>query len=396
MSVIKKAASEAQMQRLGAMTAALDEVAERRGLVPIFLTLTLPPRWHPNPKMGRRTWTQDLSPRAADDAMRRVWMRFRARLAKSKIPSLGLRVWEPHEDGCPHIHALLYIKEEQIETVDRHLRAVCPDAAGARRRVASRLVVIDRTRARGATYVMKYLRKTVNSAIAEDEGGQDPLGEDDHLSGDHHDRTRAWASERRIRRYAILGAHGMQRIWQRLRTAGEDEMEGAPPRVIEAKAAMDDHRWADALEAIGAIRGEPGGRLRIGYETETVDQTTGEVTAMTNKYGEPTKRAAWVEDTETAGWKLAVGRGGTIERVELKANDIKAVTVNDTFPRAAAAPSTRRPEEPSGQFEATVSTVIAARRGDPQWHDWIRRRQERLAAIKTQTADDDESFAVAA
>lgn len=262
------------MQRLGAMTAALDKVAGRMGLAPIFVTLTLPPRWHPNPIKGRRSWTPNLSPRVADDAMRQTWSAFRARLAKRtrrqpfKIDTLGLRVWEPHEDGCSHVHALLYVQPEHIPHVDRHLLAVCPEPAdpprdpetGEPRRVASKLVIIDRERSRGSTYVMKYLRKTVNRAPAADEAGPPPEDGDDHLSGDHFDRTRAWASERRIRRYAVLGAHGVQKIWQRLCKAGDEELQGRPrasrPRRRRWTSTAGRTRWRRWV--LSAPRGRSG------------------------------------------------------------------------------------------------------------------------------------------
>jgi hypothetical protein len=148
-----RAAGEAgRLHRLGAMCRGLDEIAERDGLTPIMVTLTLPPEWHPAPSMGRRTWTPDRGPEATDDALRHRWQRLRARLATAKVRLLGIRVWEPHQDGCPHAHALLYVQPHQIEVVDRHLRAVCPEPV-AGQRVASDLVVVDRNRARGSTYL---------------------------------------------------------------------------------------------------------------------------------------------------------------------------------------------------------------------------------------------------
>ncbi|MFC7551143.1 hypothetical protein ACFQU7_00820 [Pseudoroseomonas wenyumeiae] len=64
MTEIREAAAEAALCRLGAMVAGLDELAQREGLSPIMVTLTLPPQWHPNPKRGggrgrltyRRSW----------------------------------------------------------------------------------------------------------------------------------------------------------------------------------------------------------------------------------------------------------------------------------------------------------------------------------------------------
>ena len=313
MAQLRAGSDTARLHRIGAMTAGLDEVAKREGLVPIMCTLTLPPEWHPAPAVGRRTWTADRGPEATDQALRGRWTRFRARLAKSGIRPLGLRVWEPHKDGTPHAHALLYVREDEIGTVDRHLQQVCPEPAPGRR-VASTLVVIDRERSRGSTYVMKYLRKTIGTAPAGDDAASG-AGEDDHLAGDHHDRTRATASERRWRRFATLGVHGLQRVWQRVLTATEEEVAMAPGRVREARAALDGNRWADALDAMGALRRPGADRLRLGYDFETVDMETGEILPLLDRYGTPCRRAAWLLDTGTPTWRVPLGRGGTIEAV---------------------------------------------------------------------------------
>ncbi|MFC7552318.1 replication endonuclease [Pseudoroseomonas wenyumeiae] len=45
----------------------------------------------------------------ADKELSRLWALFRARLDNAGISTLGMRVYEGHEDGCPHLHALLYV-----------------------------------------------------------------------------------------------------------------------------------------------------------------------------------------------------------------------------------------------------------------------------------------------
>ena len=308
-------AAAGSLARLGAVLHGLDDQAEAEGLVPVMVTLTLPPVWHPNPKQGRQSWTPDRAPEAADKALRLLWSRFRARLKKSDIQTLGLRVWEPHEDGCPHIHALLYLRpglrhrtfdpitgmvlseRTDVQEVDRHLRALCTEPVppakgkdGKPKRVASDLTVIDRQQSKPTTYVTKYLRKAMSA------------GPGDGIGQDQYDRHRATASERGWRRYAFLGVHGVQRAWQRLATVREREVASAPPQISDACAALAESRWADALVALGARATADMPRVRLLYE----DRLT--------VYGDTARRAVAVVSDDAPGWKLPLSRGSLIEK----------------------------------------------------------------------------------
>ncbi len=347
MSKVIAGSHHAQKARLYAMMLGVDDLAQRRALTPIFITVTVPPEWHPSPTVGRRTWTPDRAPHLADAELRRTWGRLRTRLDDHDVATLGLRVWEPHRDGCPHAHALLYVEQDQVEVVDEALQAVCPepvppplDSEGKPRRVASQLVVVDRTRASPATYVAKYILKACAGmpGYAERAGGE---GEDDQLA--HYERHRATASERSWRRFAWLGVHGVQRVWQRLLTTPELP-EDAPPRVRMAWYALQDGRWADALEALGAVgpRGE-GVRLAYAEDEEHVDPDTGEVTRrpLLTAYGEPARKPVAVRDRAT-GWRMPLTRQRwTIARAEGgKPNENNAPTVADSFPRVGEAGGT--------------------------------------------------------
>jgi hypothetical protein len=352
MSKVIAGSHDAQKARLYAMTLGVDELAQRRGLTPIFITITLPPEWHPSPAKGDRSWTPDRAPHLADDALRRAWARLRALLADRDIATLGLRVWEPHRDGCPHAHALLYVEPEQVGTVDEALRSVCPepvqpplDSEGKPRRVASQLVIVDRTRASPATYVAKYILKTCAGAPDDAQRtGAEREGDDTDDQLAHYERHRATASERGWRRFGWLGVHGVQRVWQRLLTT-KDLPQDAPARVRMAWYALQDGRWADALEALGAVgpRGE-GVRLAYAEDEEDMDPDTGEITRrpLLTAYGEPARKPVAVEDKAT-GWRMPLTRQPwTIARAEGEnPNENNAPTVAESFPSDTAAQGTR-------------------------------------------------------
>ena len=350
MAEVVASGQAAQLARMYAMVLGVDEIAQRRGLAAVFITVTLPPEWHPNPKEGKgeRTLTADRTPKKADEALRERWARFRALLADRHVRTLGLRVWEPHQDGCPHMHALLYVRPDQIETVDDALIGVCPEPRGGER-IASTFEIIDRTRATPATYVMKYILK----AVAQAPGDADRLpgaGEDDQLL--HYERHRAVASERGWRRYGWLGVHGVQRVWQRLLTTKELPAD-APGSVQAAWAALHAGRWADALEALGAVGPRAEG-VRLAYEeTET-------------RYGDTARRPVAVVDL-ASGWTMPLARQGwTVEKVLTKAEtENRRLTVVMSCPRSEE--SEGADEWDDNEFCCTLSTkrVFLAWTGPP-------------------------------
>lgn len=352
---IMQGSAVANLNRLYVQMRGLEDLADIVGLRALMLTLTLPAEWHPNPSQGHCTWTMDHTPDLADKELQRLWANFRSALKRAGIIILGLRVVEAHTDGCPHLHALLFVMPDQIATVDTALRSVRPDEwddlpeddeatlfrkaaqradrrrRGLKQRVATDLVALDPRRARASTYVVKYLLKSLNvdpkqafkakGLVAEAKADikramtSVPVAADVHRiepSEDHvadYDRYRALASERGWRRYSLLGVHGMQRVWQRLhRMEAPDEK--APVNVLEswqtmtdqpafhtAWTAMQGQRWADALTALGAVRHPlvcdmDAPRARLRYET------------YTNAYGEEARRAIAIGWTADPDWSL--------------------------------------------------------------------------------------------
>jgi hypothetical protein len=391
MADVMKASQVGALNRLYILCVGHEELARRAGLVPIFITVTLPSAYHPNPKEGAPRPGLDLSadPKAADRALGALWDSLRWRLKGLHIEKLGLRVVEAHDYGCPHLHALLYVRPEDVDAVDDVLQAIRPEPV-AGKRIATKLIRIDQTRARAVSYIMKYIVKSLNlspeaalrergldaaarqdlrnadhieivAALHRAEPEDDPFAHDDHLV--NFNRVRAWASERNIRRYSLLGTHGVQGIWQRLWTqrnpmgraapramrqawiamhretrderqaAAEfrrlSNLDGADPQALrEAWATWQSHRHgriADALVWLGriqhsAIIDPDTPRARIGYATtetrtrEHIDWETGEVTDETaefplvNSYGEAIRKPVSVVFDGAAGWSLPLKR----------------------------------------------------------------------------------------
>ncbi|PMH00358.1 replication endonuclease [Vibrio lentus] len=92
-----------------------EDIATSLGLQGLFLTLTTPAQYHNSYKKGGfiSHWN-GASPRDAQGYLNNVWQRIRAKLSRDGIRWFGVRVAEPHHDGTPHWHLLLWVKPEEV------------------------------------------------------------------------------------------------------------------------------------------------------------------------------------------------------------------------------------------------------------------------------------------
>lgn len=136
----------------------LEAIAIERGLMPYMLTLTAPANYHPNPMNGRSSFDQTSS-YDSQKYLTRTWAKLRALLNKRGTPfslekCFGVRTAELHKDGCVHWHILMFIDPTALESFQK-----CLDFYFTSRQADVK--EIDGVAA--ATYVLKYIGKTVDS-----------------------------------------------------------------------------------------------------------------------------------------------------------------------------------------------------------------------------------------
>lgn len=93
------------------------EYADELGHVGIFLTLTAPSKMHRNSHKWNATY-----PRQTQAYMTKTWSLARAKLARLGIEYYGVRIVEPHKDGTPHWHMMLFTAPENMHKLEQVVR----------------------------------------------------------------------------------------------------------------------------------------------------------------------------------------------------------------------------------------------------------------------------------
>ncbi|OXX29106.1 replication endonuclease [Vibrio sp. V08_P9A1T1] len=90
-----------------------EDIGNLLNLQGMFLTLTAPGKYHNNYQNGGfiSHWN-GASPKQTQDYLNNVWERIRAKIGRDGIRWFGLRVAEPHHDGTPHWHLLLWVRPQ--------------------------------------------------------------------------------------------------------------------------------------------------------------------------------------------------------------------------------------------------------------------------------------------
>lgn len=214
-----------------------EEWAEACGMVGLFTTNTCPSRFHPQRFGGGVNPSWDGShPRDGQAWLRNTWARCRAALHRLGVGVFGFRVAEPHHDGCPHWHMLLWCKPQDAQTLRDTMRRYWLADAGEEPGAAEHRFKCKDMEKGGATgYVAKYIAKNID-----DEGSVGEEGHRDEWANPQGDafggkaqRVEAWAAAHGIRQFQAIGQPPVT-VWRELRRVDEQASKGASDTVREA------------------------------------------------------------------------------------------------------------------------------------------------------------------
>ncbi|MCC8380203.1 replication endonuclease [Xenorhabdus sp. PB30.3] len=284
-----------------------EDLANEMGCVGDFYTITAPSKYHSAHNGGGfvKNWN-GASPRDTQKYLCGVWAKIRAAYSRAGISVFGFRVVEPHHDGTPHWHLLLFMLPEHVEQMRNIVReyAMQEDAhelnSEAARNARFLVKPIDPKLGSATGYIAKYISKNIDGYALDGEI-------DNETGGNLKDMARsvsAWASRWRIRQFQQIGGAPVS-VWRELRRLRGDEQILPDEDMDNVRFAADVGNWSAYTEFQGGpLVARKNLTVRLAYE----------ITEQGNAYGEDVQRISGVYSpslgesssfvTRTVKWKI--------------------------------------------------------------------------------------------
>lgn len=162
----------------------LEREATEAGLTPVFLTMTLPSEFHEmnhhNGKLIDNPLYNGTTPKEAVKILTKQFAKLRqdrSLKALSKAQRMYYRVNEPHKDGTPHTHILLFIPKDQIDRIEIAFKRLYNQVGNK----------FEKNIKSASSYIMKYINKTL------------PMSKEQISESDQY--INAWYVKHRINRF---------------------------------------------------------------------------------------------------------------------------------------------------------------------------------------------------
>lgn len=262
-----------------------EDMANEEGLAGEFYTITAPSRFHAvHSKGGFVSQWDGSTPQDTQRYLCGVWAKARAAISRAGIHVFGFRVVEPHHDGTPHWHMLLFMRPQDVDTVRDilcyHARITDSEELQSEKALKARFHVeaIDPAKGSATGYIAKYISKNIDGFALD--------GEQDEETGENlRDMAKsvsAWASRWRIRQFQQIGGAPVT-VWRELRRLRDQVL--TDRRMDAVLAAADVGDWAAYTQAQGgALVARRDLVVRLAYE----------ITEQGNEYAEDVQRVQGV------------------------------------------------------------------------------------------------------
>jgi hypothetical protein len=263
-----------------------------------FITLTCPSAFHRFNADGKENpHYEGFTVREAQAWLNKMWARARAKLKKARILIYGFRVAEPHHDGTPHWHMVLFCAPGDAGELRRVLRDYWLSDRGSEPGAHDHRIkfkAIDSKKGSATGYISKYVAKNIDGfevgedyeatvaklddqiAAAASSGSEiADAAPKKKLASDASNtsaRVGAWASLHGIRQFQQIGGPQVT-IYRECRRIRES----TPLVAIErARVPADAGDWAGFIKGVGGIEAGRKGTLSLWKE----------VTGECNQYDE--------------------------------------------------------------------------------------------------------------
>lgn len=324
--------SNPKLRRGELMTRArgFQETAEQAGHRCLMVTLTCPSAFHAwlRESGDRNPRYNGASPRDGQAWLNKHWARGRAALKRCNVTYYGFRAAEPHHDGTPHWHMVLYVPPESVELVKKTLGRVWlkdyADEPGAQQH---RIKFTDENpeKGSGVGYLAKYVAKNVDGFGSI---GAETSDESNRPVSDDAEHAIAWARLHGIRQFQQLGGPAVT-LWRELRrvrepcewpplealrlttTRGMDDVSRQSAQTQAAGQDTDSGIFSNGLA--GSVLTEDtrqGSVLAMTYVASASDITKGETTEghISNVGHHSTPGPSWARFIQKLGGVAACGQ----------------------------------------------------------------------------------------
>ncbi|MEY0876732.1 replication endonuclease [Providencia manganoxydans] len=242
----------------------VEYVAQHNGDVGVFYTITCPSKYHCTTYGGRMNykWGHETPP-IAQKYLTNLWARIGAKLHRKNLRVYGFRVAEPHHDGTPHWHLLLFMSPSDRREITKiiHAYAIKEDKHELSKfhRERFNFKKIDPEKGSATAYIAKYISKNIDGYALRDKDGNPLLDEE---SGKPMTETAkfatAWAARYRIRQYQPIGQPSVT-VWRELRKLNNqlisiltENKQYNPAHPTKLKALVSDPQLDNILAAADA------------------------------------------------------------------------------------------------------------------------------------------------
>lgn len=241
-----------------------EDIADEFGYGGAFITLTAPSKYHSVHAKGGfvKNWNGG-TPRDTQRYLCGVWAKIRAKLNRENIKIFGFRVAEPHHDGTPHWHILVFMLPEHKQQVYKIMQTYALEEDGSEQGAQYarfKFENIEKEKSSATGYIAKYISKNIDGYQLDNEV-DDETGQN---LKEMAKNVTAWSSRWGIRQFQQIGGAPVT-VWRELRRLGSQKVES--PAIDPVLAAADAGDWAAYTELQGgAMVKRKELRVRISYE----------------------------------------------------------------------------------------------------------------------------------
>ncbi|WCM64909.1 replication endonuclease [Vibrio parahaemolyticus] len=214
-----------KISELYARVKGFEHIARERGMNWAFITVTAPGEYHPNPRSNRTSSWNKKNTKAAHQYLMSCWRAFGKAFAKkghSMTDSrfFGLRVTEPHKDGCPHWHMLCFYHPDLKDMLFKEKNGLFYSNFAHSKNAID--IEYEKTEssdgqriASAASYCFKYISKALSGDLEEIKTRN--IEQDVESTSNSIERIEAWRAATGIRAYQTFGVTSLSTVWNSMR-----------------------------------------------------------------------------------------------------------------------------------------------------------------------------------